>query len=159
MAGTKRALAATLVLSVAGLAAISQHEGRVKTAYRDPVGIVTICDGHTKTAKMGQVATDAICDELLRQDTAEAQASVKARVKVPVTQEQYDALVDFVFNKGDGNFGSSTLLRKINSGDCWGAGAEFPRWNQAKGQVLPGLVKRAAHQRKLWESGCAPRVS
>ena len=48
-----------------------------------------------------------------------------------------------------------SLLRKVNSGDCWGAGKEFPRWVYAKGVQLPGLVTRRAYERKQWETGCA----
>lgn len=143
-----------LTLTAAGLAFISGNEGRSYTAYRDPVGVVTICDGHTKTAKMGQRATDAICDQLLKEDTAEAQAAVKRLVKVKLTQEQYNALVDFVFNKGSGNFSSSTLLKHVNAGNCYAAGDEFLRWKYAKGVYLRGLEIRGGLQRELWLSGC-----
>lgn len=152
----RKVAAGLLALSATGVAFISQNEGRVKHAYLDPIKVVTICDGHTKTAKMGQVATDAICDDLLRQDTGEAQDAVKRLVKAPVTQAQYDALVDFTFNVGAGNLATSTLLRRIHAGDCMGAGSEFPRWNRASGQVLPGLTKRRAAERVMWESGCSP---
>lgn len=152
----KQKLAVTaLTLGAAGLAFISGHEGRVYKAYPDPVGVVTICDGHTRTAKMGQTATDAICDYLLQQDTAEAEATVKRLVKVKLTHKQYIALVDFTFNKGSGNFAKSTLLKYINSEQCWAAGAEFPKWRFAKDRELPGLVVRAKHQRELWEGGCS----
>lgn len=149
-----RLAVAALSISAAGLAFISQNEGREREAYRDPVGVWTVCDGHTKTARPGMVASDALCDKLLREDTAEAQAAVKRLVKVQVTQGQYDALVDFTFNKGAGNLASSTLLRKANAGDCWGAGAEFPKWVYAKGVRLRGLEVRAEKQRKMWEAGC-----
>lgn len=152
--GRKVAVGA-LTLSATGLAFISQNEGRELNAYKDVVGVVTICDGHTKTAKMGQTATNEICDALLKEDTREAQAAVKRLVKVKVTQSQYDAMVDFVFNLGEGNFASSTLLRKINADDCWGAGKEFPRWNMAKGKVWPGLTKRANARKVMWEYGCS----
>lgn len=143
-----------LTLSAGGLAFISGQEGRSLHAYRDVVGIVTICDGHTRTAKAGQVATDAICDDLLRQDTAVAQAAVRRLVEVPVTQGQYDALVSFTFNLGEGNLASSTLLKRINANQCMAAGAEFPRWNKAQGREFPGLTKRRALERALWEAGC-----
>ena len=143
-----------LALSAAGVGAIVVHEGMQKTAYRDPVGIVTVCAGHTKTAKLGQVKTDAQCAELLRQDTAEAQEVVRTLVKVKLTQEQFDALVSFVFNVGSTNFRSSTLLRRINAGACWPAGAEFDKWVYAKGTKLPGLVIRRADERQKFETGC-----
>lgn len=150
----KKLVAAALALSAGGVAFISSNEGRMLQAYRDPVGVVTICDGHTKTAKIGQTATNAICNDLLRQDTTEAQKAVQRLVTAQVTQAQYDALVDFTFNVGAGNLASSTLLKRVNASDCRGAGAEFPKWNKAKGQVLPGLVKRREAERVMWLTGC-----
>jgi len=65
-------------------------------------------------------------------------------ITVPLTQHQFDALVDWTFNEGSGNLASSTLLRKLNDGDYAGADAEFARWVRGGGRVLPGLVKRRA---------------
>jgi lysozyme len=152
-----RRLAAVLVLSGAGTAAIMHDEGSVKRVYLDPVGIPTVCVGHTSTvskADVGRTFTDAQCAELLKADTAVAQAAVARLVKVPITQGQYDALVSFTFNVGASNLKSSTLLRKLNAGDCRGAAAEFPRWNRAKGTVLPGLTTRRARERATFEPGC-----
>lgn len=155
-----RRLAATFVISVAGLAGISQHESgnqKHNRVYLDPVGIPTVCDGHTETvtkADVGKVFSDAVCRRLLKKDTRNAEAAVQRLTKVPITQNQYDALVDFVFNVGEGNYASSTLLRKLNAGDCHGAAAQFPRWNQARGRVLPGLVTRRADERQLFEPDC-----
>ena len=151
----QRVVASALALSALGVGAIVKHEGLVKTAYVDPVGVVTVCAGHTKTAKLGQTLTDAQCAELLRQDVKDAEAAVKRLVKVPLTQGQYDALVSFVFNVGSTNFAKSTLLRKINAYDCRGAGAEFDKWVYGGGRILPGLVKRRADERRHWETGCA----
>jgi lysozyme len=151
----QRLVAGVLSLSALGAAGIVAHEGMRKVAYVDPVGIVTVCAGHTKTAKLGQVKTEAECQELLKQDAKHAEAAVKRLVTVPVTQRQYDALTSFVFNVGETSFAKSTLLKKLNAFDCWGAGKEFSRWTYAGGQQLPGLVKRRADERKEWESGCA----
>jgi lysozyme len=126
----------------------------VKVAYKDPVGIVTVCAGHTATAKMGQVKTDAECAELLKADVKHAEQAVKRLVTVSLTQEQFDALTSFVFNVGETAFANSTMLKKINAFDCWGAGKEFSRWTKAGGRELPGLVKRRASERQQWEKGC-----
>jgi lysozyme len=150
----KHATTALLTLSAAGAGAIMQHEGIVNTAYRDPVGVVTICSGHTKTARIGQVKTDAQCQALLLQDVAKAEHDVQRLVKVRLTQNQFDALVSFDFNVGEGNFAKSTLLKELNLGRCWAAGREFPKWDKAKGYRLPGLTQRRADERKLFETGC-----
>jgi lysozyme len=157
MASPLKRLAAVMAISVAGALGIVHHEGQRSQVYLDPVGIPTVCAGHTATVTLkdvGKKFSDAQCAELLASDTRDAQQAVGRLVKVPVTQAQYDALVSFTFNVGSGNLASSTLLVKINSGQCLAAGSEFPRWNKARGQVLPGLVKRRAWERKLWESGC-----
>lgn len=152
-----RRVAATLVISAAGLAGITQHEGEVHKVYLDPVGIPTVCVGHTGTVTrkdVGRTFTEAQCAELLKADTSAAQAAVARLVKVPVTQAQYDALVSFTFNVGAANLGKSTLLRKLNASDCHGAAAEFPKWVYAKGVRLPGLVTRRAHERENFEADC-----
>lgn len=147
-----------LALSAVGVGAIVKHEGMVNVAYVDPVGVVTVCAGHTKTAKLGQKLSKERCEQLLREDSAYAQAAVQRLVTTKITQAQFDALTSLVFNIGEGNFASSTLLRKLNAGDCWGAGAQFPRWN--KGRVngklveLRGLTNRRADERKTFETGC-----
>lgn len=157
--GLRRA-AAALAVSAAGLGSIALHEGEVRKVYLDPVGIPTVCVGHTgpevTRARVGEVVSAEVCQVLLKEDTRTAEKAVQRLVKVPVTQEQFDSLVSFTFNVGAGNLASSTLLRKLNAGDCWGAAAEFPRWNKARGQVLPGLVKRRADERIAFEQGCDP---
>lgn len=148
-------IAALLALSVSGVTLLTTHEGKVNRAYLDPVGIPTVCVGHTgPDVKLGKTYSDEVCVELLNKDTAVAQRAVGRLVAVPVTQEQYDAVVSFTFNVGEGNLANSTLLKKINAGDCTGAGAEFLRWNRAKGKVLPGLTKRRNAEASQWLSGC-----
>lgn len=153
-----RRLAAAFVLSSAGAVGIATHEGTVPTVYLDPVGIPTVCTGHTgpeiTAADVGKRLSDATCAQLLKSDTRAAQRGVGSLVTQPVTQEQYDALVSFTFNVGTGNLQSSTLLRKLNAGDCHGAAAEFSRWTRAKGKVLAGLVARRADERRAFEAGC-----
>lgn len=152
-----RLWAGSLVLSAAGIAGLIAHEGMVTEVYLDPVGIPTVCAGHTATvtkADVGRRVGADVCASLLREDTSTAVAAVRRGVAVPITQEQFDALVSFTFNVGAGAFESSTLLRKLNAGDCLGAGAEFSRWIKAGGRVLPGLVKRRADERAMFETGC-----
>lgn len=150
-----RVAAVALSLSVAGAGAIVAHEGLRKVAYVDPVGVVTVCAGHTATAKLGQVKTEEECKELLKQDVKHAEAAVRRWVSAPITQKQFDALTSFVFNVGETSFAKSTLLKKVNAYDCWGAGKEFMRWVYAGGKELPGLVTRRHSERMQWETGCA----
>lgn len=149
--------AMALTVSVAGVLGVQHYEGTVPRVYLDPVGIPTVCTGHTRTltrADVGKQATPELCQWLLKQDLKEAERGVKKHVKVPVTQGQYDALVSFTFNVGTGALAESTLLRKLHAGDCMGAAAEFSRWVKAKGRVLNGLVARRAWERALFEAGC-----
>jgi len=154
MAGVRRLLAgALLATSAAGVAFVGHHEGLKKTAYRDPVGIVTVCYGHTATARLGQSYSKEACQALLQSDLRAAEAAVRRLVKVPLSQETFDALVSFVFNVGEGNFARSTLLRKLNAGDYVGACRELPKWTLARGRELPGLVTRRNDEMALCLKG------
>lgn len=148
-------LAAALTVSASGLGFIKYHEGESKVVYLDPVGIPTVCVGHTApNLRVGAEYSSKVCQELLRKDTAVAQKAVQRLVHVPLTQEQYDALVSFTFNVGEGNLAKSTLLKRINAGQCLAAGDEFSRWVYARGQRLKGLERRRTAERAMWVSGC-----
>ena len=154
-------------LSDAGLDHIKSHEGLRTTAYRDPVGILTIGYGHTGAdVKPGQRITEAQAEQLLRKDVGWAEDAVRKNVKVPLTQGQFDALVSFTFNCGAGALGKSTLLKKLNAGDYAGAQAEFGNWVRGGGKVLPGLVRRRQEEARMFGnappqggSGAAPAKS
>jgi lysozyme len=154
MSPKQRIAAGLLGFSALGVTYLIQHEGMVHRAYVDPVGVVTVCAGHTATAKLGQVHSAAVCADLLKSDVKTAEAAVKRLVLVPITQSQYDSLVSLVFNIGTGAFQRSTLLREVNAGRCMSAGKQFSRWVYGGGRILPGLVTRRADERRLWESGC-----
>ena len=128
--------------------------GRI-TAYIDPVGVPTIGWGHTnhhgRKFKMGDVWTQAECDEEFRSDMIRFEKAVKGLVTVQIKQWQFDALVSFSFNVGEGALGKSTLLRKVNVGDFNGAAFEFQKWNKGGGRVLSGLVRRRASESLLFQ--------
>ena len=146
-----RAAVTALSLSVSGLSYIQQHEGLVLGVYLDPVGIPTVCYGHMdRRLKIGTRYTRAQCEQFLYEDTESAQQAVKDLVTVPLTQNQYDALVSLVFNIGRPAFARSALLKKLNEEDYAGAAQEFPRWVYAKGQKLPGLVTRRNSEMELF---------
>nr|WP_253851857.1 lysozyme [Pantoea sp. OXWO6B1] len=81
-----------------------------------------------------------------------AEEAIAAIIEVPLTQNQFDALVSFIFNLGTRNFVRSTLLIKLNSGDYVGAGAEFEIWTKAGGRELSGLILRRAAEKALFLS-------
>lgn len=133
----------------AALSLVAYFEGERLAAYYDPVGIPTICFGHTATAKIGQTKTREECRDLLAEDLYKSWTAVERRAKVPLTDGQRAAFASFVYNVGEGAFAGSTLLRKLNAGDYVGACNELRRWVYAKGIKLPGLVKRREAEREL----------
>ena len=146
--------AAVLTFSAVGLGLLKVHEDTVRTAYLDPVGIPTICTGSTKKVFLGHTASLAECEERLKEDTGDAGKAVARLVQHKLSQGQYDALVSFVFNVGSANFSKSTLLKKLNAGDCKGAGQQFYRWIYADGRKLRGLEKRRADEAQRWLKDC-----
>jgi len=130
-------------------AVVSHYEGYRSTAYRDPVGIPTICYGHTGSVEMGQTLSQAQCRALLAGDLGDAFDTVDQRVTVDLPPRRRAALASFVYNVGDGAFARSTLLRRLNAGDVRGACHELSRWVYANGRKLAGLVKRRATELKL----------
>lgn len=131
---------------------VAYFEGRELIGYLDPVGIPTVCYGHTATAVVGKALTDAECEELLQKDLSWALGAVDKHLpKAPPATRA--ALGSFVYNVGTGAFESSTLLRKAKSGDIMGACNELPRWVYAKGKKLNGLVRRREAERELCLEG------
>lgn len=149
------ALASTLLPSLRGTEIIKEHEGLRTSAYYDSVRVPTICYGSTGGVRIGDTATKAECDARLLRDLGEASAGVSRAVQRRITQGQYDALVSLTFNIGTTALAKSTLVRKLNAGDCLGAAREFDRWVYAKGKRLNGLVSRRAAERRLFEQGCS----
>jgi lysozyme len=164
-------------ISDAGVNLIKGYEGLVdgnpKTVnldpYMDPVGIWTIGWGHAipygkglltgrdKAPIIRQLYPDGITRAdavaLLKSDIKAHARPVDAWVKVPLTQNQYDALVSLVFNIGPGNFQKSQVFARLNKGDYKGAAAAFLNHVKAKGRVLPGLVRRRKEESALFLKG------
>ena len=133
-----------------GIELIKEFEGCKQVAYQDSVGVWTIGYGHTKTAYEGQLAIKKTCEKLLAEDVAEFEEYVNKLVKVPLTQNQFDALVAWTFNLGPTNLKESTMLRKLNYGDYESVPEEMKRWNKAGGEVLNGLVRRREAEAELF---------
>lgn len=147
-----RAAVVAATISIATIV-VSTYEGIETKAYLDPVGIPTICYGHTATAKLGQIKTIEQCEALLQKDLLVAISDIESKVKVSLTIERRAALVSFVYNVGGTKFGNSTLLKTLNGGDARGACAELSKWVYAGGVKLKGLVARRAEERALCEVG------
>ena len=142
----------TMKYSDKGMALTESFEGLSLQPYKDVAGIWTDGYGNTHGVVPGVTITmeQAVTD--LASNIEGAEFVVNKVVTVPLTQNQFDALVDFVFNLGSGNFQSSTLLRKLNAGDYPGASQEFPKWNHAGGVEVAGLTRRRLAEQQLFNS-------
>lgn len=141
-------------ISPAGVGLIEHYEGLRLTAYRDPVGILTIGYGDTGGVYPGQTITQTEADARLkgRLDREFVPGVITALTRAP-RQCELDAMVCLAYNIGVGAFGASTLVRKYNAGDTAGAADEFLRWSKAGGQSLLGLRKRRASERVMFRGG------
>ena len=137
---------------------IKKFEGFSATAYLCPAGVPTIGYGSTRYADgtrvtlkdpkiTEQVATDIIVATL----NTEYVPAVNRYVQVPINQNQFDALVSFVYNLGTKSLLNSTLLKKLNAGDFAGAAEEFDKWVMAAGKKLAGLVARRSSEKVLFK--------
>lgn len=153
-----KAIAAVTSLSFAGVANIIQYEGWSNVVYKDAVGFPTVCVGHMDPQLIvGSWFTDKQCEAMLIEDIKIISAAIDRHVKVPINMEMRGALVSLVFNIGEGNFASSTLLRKLNAMDYYGAANEFTRWvyggQGAKKRIINGLLHRRKMERATFIHG------
>jgi len=134
--------------SKSGLKALMDREGTRLVAYRDTKGIWTNGVGHTGGDVFpGQVVTTQQVMSWLEQDVKIAEDAVNKLVKVPLTENQFDSLVSFVFNIGVGAFTTSTLLKLLNQGKYADAANQFPRWNIPK-EIIGRRASEQAQFRK-----------
>lgn len=120
-------------------------EGREYTAYRDVVGVLTVCDGHTGPDIVpGKRYSDDECNILLQRDLHNVARQIDPHIKVPLSAAQHAALYSFAYNVGTKAFADSTLLKKLNAGDTAGACAELRRWVYAGSpkRQWQGLINR-----------------
>jgi len=137
-----------------GVELIQAFESCELKAYRCPAGVWTIGWGHTGLeVRAGLVWTQEKADAEFLKDLEEFEQIVDRAVYVPLSQNQFDALVSFTFNVGPGgrqkdgfvalrNGEKSTLLKKVLARDVAGAEAEFKKWNRSAGRVMAGLTRR-----------------
>ncbi|MDE2098630.1 MAG: lysozyme [Patescibacteria group bacterium] len=141
-----------------GIALIKGFEKCRLVAYPDQRGVPTIGYGHTQGVKEGDTCTQAQADQWFLEDTHAAVVAVIRDLAVPVTQNQFDALVSFFFNVGVTAAGHSTLLRLVNLGQTSLAGLEFLSWDHCDGVVDPGLTRRREAERALFLEKSCPTV-
>lgn len=146
-------------INASGLDLVKEFEGYEKivqgttsvTTYIDPVGVPTIGYGHTGVdVTAGLILTKDQAEALLLSDLTSAERAVSRAVTTAINDNQFSALVSFVFNVGENAFLGSTMLRLLNVGDIAGAAAEFGRWVRGGDVILPGLVTRRDAERKLF---------
>lgn len=135
------------------LKAYDDHNDHVVEVGQHAIGVLTIGYGHTDAAGppkvyVGQQITQTDADNILASDLASVEIEVNQLVKVPLNQNQYDALVSFQFNTGA--LGKSTLLKVLNEKNYDAAADDFLAWDHAGGVKLAGLTRRRTEERKMF---------
>ena len=139
-------------ISNAGLKLIKQYEGFCPTPYFCPAGKLTIGYGHVILS--GENFPDEITEEnaqiLLKQDVSTTEYAINSLVIIVLSQNQFDALVSFVYNVGSKAFEKSTLLRFLNENKLELAAKQFSRWIFANGMVQKGLINRRMAEKLMF---------
>lgn len=140
-----------------GLKLIKRFEGFSAKAYLDSAGFPTIGFGHLikphEKYLLKNTITAAQAEELLIQDIAVAENAVARLISVPLTDNQFDALVSFTFNLGGGTLQRSTLRAKLNRQEYWCVPAELMRYVYAGDKKISGLVMRRMAEVELFSFG------
>ncbi len=136
--------------SYKGINLIKRFEGLRLEAYRCPAGVWTIGYGHTKGVKEGDIITEEQAEHFLKKDLEPVEKVVN-RECMGINQNQFDALVSFVFNVGETAFCRSTLLKCVKANPAnLNIKGEFARWNKAGGMILAGLLRRRRAETELY---------
>jgi lysozyme len=139
--------------SATGRAFIEVFEGKFLRTYDDGTGVLTIGYGHTTAAgapavTRGMTITDEECDSILAADLSKVEADVERIVKVPLSQNQFDALVSFHFNTGA--LGTGTVDNKLNAGNTASAMDTLLQYDHAGGRQMDGLTRRRQAERLMF---------
>jgi len=138
-------------ISKEGIALLKKFEGCELEAYQDSVDVWTIGYGHTKDISEGMKITKEEAEAMLECELDEYEGYINKLVTVPLEQNQFDALVCWVYNLGPTNLKESTLLKLLNAGDYHTTPNQIKRWNKAGGETLKGLVRRREAEALLFE--------
>lgn len=142
-------LAAGIAVGAVSTNYVSVQEGLKTRAYRDVVGVPTVCYGETQDVRMGDEHTQAECLDMLKKHVDFYLHVVDSRVHRHLPDEMRVALSSFVYNVGTTAFDHSMLLRYLRAGEYTKACNELPRWNKAGRNVIRGLVVRRDAERQL----------
>ena len=134
-----------------GLYIIRKWESLRLKAYQCSAGVWTIGWGHTKGVKQGDVCTIEQANIYFKEDVEEKELQINS-LDLQLTDNEYSALVSFIFNIGIGNFNKSTMLRLLKQNKKIEASNEFQKWNKCKGAILNGLTNRRRDERNLFLS-------
>ena len=140
-----------MAISQEGIALIKRFEGCELKSYRCSAGVPTIGYGSTKGVSMDMEITQERAEALLIEDISDFEEEVNKCVKVPLTQNQFDALVAWTFNLGGTNLRNSTMLKVLNEGEYEKVPSEMKRWNKAAGKTLDGLIRRREAESLLFK--------
>lgn len=153
--GIKGRLAGAAAGGALALAAalIAPWEGRELRAYRDIVGVWTICYGETRGVKPGQTATPAECDAMLSRAVGEYERGIRPCLPAVLPDKTRAAFVSAAYNIGTKAFCGSSMSRRALAGNLRGACDALLMWNRADGKVIKGLTNRRAAERDLCLSG------
>lgn len=136
--------------SAEGRNLVCSFEGFSQKAYQDQNGIWTIGFGHTGGVKEGDSCTYPQAVTWLDSDLEATDKTIAGLVKVPLNQNQWDALTSLVYNIGSGHFEHSTVLKLLNEGETVGAANAFLMWIKTNGKDNPGLLRRRTVERTLF---------
>lgn len=146
------------IISSKGYAIIKQFEGFRSKAYLDTGGVWTIGYGtikypNGKAVRSGDTCTEASANKWMQSDCAWVRRCLSKKItNKNLSQNQYDALASFIYNVGEVQFGSSTLLNLINRKNLQGAASQFDRWVYDNGTRVNGLVNRRKAEKALFLS-------
>lgn len=151
----KTMLGVTTVVGSLAIGIVGGYEGLRTKAYRDIVGVPTVCFGETRGVRMGDSYSVDECKAMLGDALVEFEQGMRKCMVRPdaVPDKPYVAILSWTYNVGVGAACKSTLMRKVNAGDIRGGCNELLKWNRAGGKVVNGLTRRRQEERALCLSG------
>jgi len=145
--------------SAKGVRLICEFEGFRANAYLDPVGIPTLGYGFIDGVSLGDTITQYEAQQRMGRELVKYERGVMQACRVPVNQNQFDALVCFAFNVGVAGMASSSVIKALNRGDNKAAARAFGLWDKAGGRVFAGLTRRRAAEAALFLEPVSDDVS